>query len=235
MFFFSSRRRHTRCSRDWSSDVCSSDLVPRFAAKSESLFHGFLAGLGIVVLVPFLEISIAQRLRVTGSVIARRLVFAGLREIGDGVFRDFENSLGTLEAVDFRRIATEIEAEIDRRAAVIEERGVDVGHVAAVREAKNGAESHGALGWSIPAEHEVHAAYEMDEEIAGQAGAVFLPAAPAGENIGIEWNFGNIALPSVPIEIRRGESRRRRIFASARGIVAAKGAFVKSESADGAD
>src|SRR5687768_12009978 len=27
-FFFSSRRRHTRCSRDWSSDVCSSDLFP---------------------------------------------------------------------------------------------------------------------------------------------------------------------------------------------------------------
>src|SRR5690554_8225723 len=27
MFFFSSRRRHTRCGRDWSSDVCSSDLI----------------------------------------------------------------------------------------------------------------------------------------------------------------------------------------------------------------
>src|SRR5690606_7153888 len=26
-FFFSSRRRHTRFSRDWSSDVCSSDLT----------------------------------------------------------------------------------------------------------------------------------------------------------------------------------------------------------------
>src|SRR5204863_10055723 len=26
MFFFSSRRRHTRSLRDWSSDVCSSDL-----------------------------------------------------------------------------------------------------------------------------------------------------------------------------------------------------------------
>src|SRR5690606_39631922 len=26
-FFFSSRRRHTRFSRDWSSDVCSSDLL----------------------------------------------------------------------------------------------------------------------------------------------------------------------------------------------------------------
>src|ERR1035441_5673151 len=27
MFFFSSRRRHTRCLSDWSSDVCSSDLM----------------------------------------------------------------------------------------------------------------------------------------------------------------------------------------------------------------
>src|SRR5437868_9967304 len=27
-FFFSSRRRHTRSKRDWSSDVCSSDLLP---------------------------------------------------------------------------------------------------------------------------------------------------------------------------------------------------------------
>src|SRR5207253_4363847 len=29
-FFFSSRRRHTRWPRDWSSDVCSSDLGFRF-------------------------------------------------------------------------------------------------------------------------------------------------------------------------------------------------------------
>src|SRR5258705_10269740 len=27
LFFFSSRRRHTRCLSDWSSDVCSSDLA----------------------------------------------------------------------------------------------------------------------------------------------------------------------------------------------------------------
>src|SRR5207245_10829262 len=35
-FFFSSRRRHTRCYRDWSSDVCSSDLlktVARFVGR----------------------------------------------------------------------------------------------------------------------------------------------------------------------------------------------------------
>src|SRR2546422_3710760 len=32
VFFFSSRRRHTRCSRDWSSDVCSSDLSTRLTS-----------------------------------------------------------------------------------------------------------------------------------------------------------------------------------------------------------
>src|SRR5436853_6546878 len=31
-FFFSSRRRHTRCLSDWSSDVCSSDLRERAPA-----------------------------------------------------------------------------------------------------------------------------------------------------------------------------------------------------------
>src|SRR5256885_6979952 len=30
LFFFSSRRRHTRLQGDWSSDVCSSDLTPFF-------------------------------------------------------------------------------------------------------------------------------------------------------------------------------------------------------------
>src|SRR5690606_36482438 len=33
-FFFSSRRRHTRFSRDWSSDVCSSDLAMRNMLRS---------------------------------------------------------------------------------------------------------------------------------------------------------------------------------------------------------
>src|SRR6266542_5909021 len=39
-FFFSSRRRHTRCYRDWSSDVCSSDLVkPRQLAARRLELH----------------------------------------------------------------------------------------------------------------------------------------------------------------------------------------------------
>src|SRR2546429_336868 len=60
-FFFSSRRRHTRCSRDWSSDVCSSDLVsvsspslelrlPHYERTSEQRLSGSigLAGCSVV-------------------------------------------------------------------------------------------------------------------------------------------------------------------------------------------
>src|SRR3712207_3686660 len=41
-FFFSSRRRHTRYWRDWSSDVCSSDLGPR---DEDGALEGVLDGL----------------------------------------------------------------------------------------------------------------------------------------------------------------------------------------------
>src|SRR2546429_5252456 len=38
-FFFSSRRRHTRCSRDWSSDVCSSDLDEVHACEQLAIYY----------------------------------------------------------------------------------------------------------------------------------------------------------------------------------------------------
>src|SRR5690606_31006645 len=41
VFFFSSRRRHTRFSRDWSSDVCSSDLVPMFYVLAVAVLVAF--------------------------------------------------------------------------------------------------------------------------------------------------------------------------------------------------
>src|SRR3712207_9124619 len=47
MFFFSSRRRHTRYWRDWSSDVCSSDLSAparmAWTSKKPSARRGALA------------------------------------------------------------------------------------------------------------------------------------------------------------------------------------------------
>src|SRR5690625_3461412 len=38
-FFFSSRRRHTRWPRDWSSDVCSSDLGINMRHNQGDLIH----------------------------------------------------------------------------------------------------------------------------------------------------------------------------------------------------
>src|SRR5438067_8974612 len=37
LFFFSSRRRHTRSKRDWSSDVCSSDLEVQDAEETKQI------------------------------------------------------------------------------------------------------------------------------------------------------------------------------------------------------
>src|SRR2546430_17267670 len=42
IFFFSSRRRHTRFDCDWSSDVCSSDLNPGLTALLNTLFHAHI-------------------------------------------------------------------------------------------------------------------------------------------------------------------------------------------------
>src|SRR5439155_11162402 len=48
LFFFSSRGRHTRWPRDWSSDVCSSDLPTRLShprsPRAPDVVHGLLAG-----------------------------------------------------------------------------------------------------------------------------------------------------------------------------------------------
>src|SRR2546429_5814985 len=52
LFFFSSRRRHTRCSRDWSSDVCSSDLVVVHRATNRRAGYGELATAAAKLPVP---------------------------------------------------------------------------------------------------------------------------------------------------------------------------------------
>src|SRR5207253_7470341 len=47
-FFFSSRRRHTRWPRDWSSDVCSSDLnTAPFHSRASGLFGRNLDEVGL--------------------------------------------------------------------------------------------------------------------------------------------------------------------------------------------
>src|SRR6266702_271721 len=209
-------------------------LVPGDPAIRESFGDGFFAGLRVVLRMPLLEVGLSHCARIADGVIAWRFVFTGLREVGDGGFCDFQDSLGALETVNLRRFAAEIQAQINRRASVIEKRGLDIRHVAPVRETQNTAERHGALGRFVPAEHVIHAADEVNEEISRDAGAVLFPAAPARENLGIKFALRHVALPGVPIDRRGRRIRRRRVFPGAGGVVAPERALHQSECADNA-
>src|SRR3989449_6782883 len=60
-FFFSSRRRHTRCSRDWSSDVCSSDL-PVMLEIFNSLYMSIAEQMGLRLQNTAYSVNIKERL-----------------------------------------------------------------------------------------------------------------------------------------------------------------------------
>src|SRR5699024_11293229 len=67
-FFFSSRRRHTRSKRDWSSDVCSSDLIRQPVS-------GRAIGLGV-----FDEVRVAEGQTVVGHAVGFQIGRASCRE-----------------------------------------------------------------------------------------------------------------------------------------------------------
>src|SRR2546422_3777991 len=86
-FFFSSRRRHTRCSRDWSSDVCSSDLQDQVEAPLNA---------GV-----FLENS-ARAYDYTRDLAALRRRLPVLRRMIDFVIRRYQYSKETFPPNDSR-------------------------------------------------------------------------------------------------------------------------------------
>src|SRR5699024_11971129 len=53
-FFFSSRRRHTRSKRDWSSDVCSSDLISLLTSDRDFLFKSLNAAIPATTTPPIM-------------------------------------------------------------------------------------------------------------------------------------------------------------------------------------
>src|SRR5438874_6316705 len=62
IFFFSSRRRHTMSLRDWSSDVCSSDLVA--FSRSKAAFDRLNAAVRPLTPARFLSLTDAELLRI---------------------------------------------------------------------------------------------------------------------------------------------------------------------------
>src|SRR5690606_40979526 len=75
LFFFSSRRRHTRFSRDWSSDVCSSDLLKINPQKQSLLtttpLSMFKAPEVRMILLSQLKISKKQLMRIKPAILKR--------------------------------------------------------------------------------------------------------------------------------------------------------------------
>src|SRR5205814_7998959 len=79
LFFFSSRRRHTRCLSDWSSDVCSSDLLDEIAVSRSAAE----------------EIEAEQREEMTVGRIAVGVARGEMRDM------DLHPGAGPADAVDF--------------------------------------------------------------------------------------------------------------------------------------
>src|SRR5256884_3322992 len=99
-FFFSSRRRHTRCSRDWSSDVCSSDLIfPRTGYTRQvldKLFRPYRS-----------RIHVAMELPSVGMIKRFVVADAGVSFISESFARDYvkagEVKLLNVEGLDLWR------------------------------------------------------------------------------------------------------------------------------------
>src|SRR5699024_545694 len=124
-FFFSSRRRHTRSKRDWSSDVCSSDLCaaaegpdPRVVAVQHgdySVASGAEAMRAILRAHPGVDALFAANDRMARGAI-EVLQAEGLSVPGDVLVGGFDDSAGaatdepslTTVRQDFRRIAVEL-------------------------------------------------------------------------------------------------------------------------------
>src|SRR5690554_52399 len=72
LFFFSSRRRHTSCGRDWSSDVCSSDLSAKvfFSRLGRRLLPASLFVLGAVAVATAVLLPSSRRSATFGEIVA---------------------------------------------------------------------------------------------------------------------------------------------------------------------
>src|SRR3712207_6212374 len=94
-FFFSSRRRHTRYWRDWSSDVCSSDLL----ARPEQVRRGYVVRVPLAY--PMYDEDYAEKVATIRSWLDP---IKGLVQVGRNGLHRYNNSdhsmLSAMRAVD---------------------------------------------------------------------------------------------------------------------------------------
>src|SRR5699024_11630342 len=80
-FFFSSRRRHTRSKRDWSSDVCSSDLLQFVIGSFASVAFGTVTSACANVLTFVLRNDISSTVPSTLGVVIQSFIVYGFSVI----------------------------------------------------------------------------------------------------------------------------------------------------------
>src|ERR1035438_10837334 len=95
LFFFSSRRRHTRCLSDWSSDVCSSDLKQITAVQNPAG-----TALNFVSTIPGFQISLGTTTDNTGlgTALQQGTTLTAL-QVGTGGTADISTMAGAQAAV----------------------------------------------------------------------------------------------------------------------------------------
>src|SRR5690606_40287682 len=104
----SSRRRHTRFSRDWSSDVCSSDLIQFIVTRRVAIDHamttlvwsGLVGAIGTTALLPFYWDSIVVIMKQLSAFEWLILSSTGFWEIGRASCR--ERVLTSVRALSIR-------------------------------------------------------------------------------------------------------------------------------------
>src|SRR5699024_11658004 len=89
VFFFSSRRRHTRSKRDWSSDVCSSDLTLVVTFTDERLFAERATFSSVLAVTTNVFVSAAN----ASSIFIKSFVFGTSNEISSNKMRLFSCTL----------------------------------------------------------------------------------------------------------------------------------------------
>src|SRR5215208_5576056 len=110
-FFFSSRRRHTRWPRDWSSDVCSSDLLRREGGTLMRSRRDFLKdvaalGAGAWALGACARSGAASVASASLGAVRPSLDQAGIQlfTVRDRLGDEFERTLAALAEIGYREV-----------------------------------------------------------------------------------------------------------------------------------
>src|SRR5690606_40204176 len=105
--FFSSRRRHTRFSRDWSSDVCSSDLIQvveipglEIRRRQQVVERGSQPAQEVAAIPRILEQETREDARASFAVVQDRAVAVDLRSEERRVGKEWRSEGARGEVVD---------------------------------------------------------------------------------------------------------------------------------------